>query len=344
MGRAVDIPEDKLNALSELLKTAGGCVTTDGGFATQLERHGADINDPLWSASCLITIPELVRKVHREYLEAGAGVISTASYQATIQGFQSRGLSTNEAEDLLQRSVRIAQEERDRVWKESQNREHARTARAGSNLRALVAASIGSYGAYLADGSEYSGDYGPSMTVDKLKDFHRRRLVVLADAGPDLLAIETIPCKLETQALVELLHEEDLRIPAWISFNSKDGVNVVSGDSFSDCVALVDKCPEVAAVGINCTPPRFILDLIHAARKVTNKPIVVYPNSGEHYDPVIKQWVESTGITDTDFVSYVHEWRKAGAQLIGGCCRTTPNTIGAIYKALHEHPHVHVTN
>ncbi|KAG0583725.1 hypothetical protein M758_3G158100 [Ceratodon purpureus] len=343
MGRTMDVQEDTFevpetfNTVTELLKQAGGCVATDGGFATQLERHGADINDPLWSALCLITMPDLIRTVHREYLEAGAGVISTASYQATIQGFQSRGLSVKEAEDLLQTSVRIAREERDRFWKEYQMKVHAGTAQAGSYQRALVGASIGSYGAYLADGSEYSGDYGPSMTVEKLKDFHRRRLVVLADAGPDLLALETIPCKLETQAIVELLDEEKLRIPAWVSFNSKDGVNVVSGDSLTDCVALVDKCTRVVAVGINCTPPRFILDLIRAARKVTNKPIVVYPNSGEHYDPVIKQWVESTGITDTDFVSYVHEWRKAGAQLIGGCCRTTPNTIGAISKTLHEH-------
>lgn len=349
MGRTMDLQKEKSheleasNIVTELLKQAGGFVATDGGFATQLERHGADINDPLWSALCLITMPDLIRTVHREYLEAGAAIISTASYQATIQGFQSRGLLVEEAEELLQSSVRIAREERDRFWKEFQNKVLAGTARAGSRQRALVAASVGSYGAYLADGSEYSGDYGPSMTIEKLKDFHRRRMVVLADAGPDLLAFETIPCKLETQALVELLDEENLRTPAWISFNSKDGVNVVKGDSLTDCVALADKCAKVVAVGINCTPPRFILDLIRAAREVTNKPIVVYPNSGEHYDGILKQWVESTGITDTDFVSYVHEWRKAGAQLIGGCCRTTPNTIGAICRSFHDDTHVHKT-
>lgn len=350
MGHTLNLHHDtfqepeRSETITELLKQAGGCVVTDGGFATQLERHGADINDPLWSALCLITMPHLIRTVHKEYLQAGASVISTASYQATIQGFQSRGLSTKEAEDLLQTSVRIAQEERDSFWKEYQNKVRAGTAHAGLYQRALAAASVGSYGAYLADGSEYSGDYGPSMTVDKLKDFHRRRLMVLADAGPDLIALETIPCKLETQALVELLAEENLRVPAWISFNSKDGTNVVSGDSLSDCVALADKCTQVRAVGINCTPPRFILDLIQAVRKVTNKLIVVYPNSGEYYDPEIKQWVESTGVSDTDFVSYVHEWRNAGAQLIGGCCRTTPNTTEAISKALREHTHAHVTN
>ncbi|KAG0632508.1 hypothetical protein M758_1G332900 [Ceratodon purpureus] len=166
MGRTMDVQEDTFevpetfNTVTELLKQAGGCVATDGGFATQLERHGADINDPLWSALCLITMPDLIRTVHREYLEAGAGVISTASYQATTQGFQSRGLSVKEAEDLLQTSVRNAREERDRFWKEYQMKVHAGTAQAGSYQRALVGASIGSYGAYLADGSEYSGDYG----------------------------------------------------------------------------------------------------------------------------------------------------------------------------------------
>lgn len=347
MGRTIDVPEDTLqesetsNVVLELLKQAGGCVVTDGGFATQLERHGANINDPLWSAVCLITMPDLIRKVHREYLEAGAAVISTASYQATIQGFETRGLSTKDSEDLLQLSVRIAREERDRFWKEYQNKVHTGPGQAGSYHHALVAASIGSYGAYLADGSEYSGDYGSFVTVEKLKNFHRRRLLVLADAGPDLLAFETIPCKLEIQALVELLDEEKIRIPAWVALNSKDGVNVVNGDSLTDCVGLLDNCTKVVAVGINCTPPRFILDLIRVARKVTSKPIMVYPNSGEHYDAVIKQWVECKGSTDTDFVSHVQEWRKAGAQLIGGCCRTTPNTIRAISRVLYEHTQVY---
>ncbi|CAK9219444.1 unnamed protein product [Sphagnum troendelagicum] len=337
------IASEPFERLNELVKQAGGCVAIDGGFATQLERHGADINDSLWSALCLITMPELIRKVHREYLEAGARIISTASYQATIQGFQSKGFSKEEGEIFLCRSVEIACQERDLFWEEHQQQAQGQNVGPGKVQRALVAASIGSYGAYLADGSEYSGDYGPNMTIEKLKDFHRGRLLVLANAGADLLALETIPCKLETQALVELLTDEDVPIPAWISFNSKDGTNVVKGDSFDECVGLADKCKKIVAVGINCTPPRFIHDLICTVRKATLKPIVVYPNSGEQYDPSIKQWVESTGVSDTDFVSYVPEWRDAGAQLIGGCCRTTPTTIQAISNALHENLHLHTT-
>ncbi|KAH7282861.1 hypothetical protein KP509_35G050600 [Ceratopteris richardii] len=313
-----------------LLKQSGGCLVVDGGLATHLEHLGANINDPLWSALCLIKNPELVRQVHREYLEAGAHIIITASYQATIPGFCSRGLSLAESEELLRRTVLLAVEARDAFRKSQQEKDID-----DKNLQpALVAASIGSYGAYLADGSEYSGIYGPEMTLEKLKDFHRRRLQVVAEAKPDLIAFETTPNKIEAQAYVDLLREEAIDVPVWITFNSKDGVNVVSGDPFEECIGLAASCPSVVAVGINCTPPRFIHGLILNAKKVTTKPIIIYPNSGEMWDGEKKEWVPSTGVSDTDFVSYVHKWRESGASLIGGCCRTTPKTIRAISEAL----------
>ncbi|KAJ3687390.1 hypothetical protein LUZ61_016554 [Rhynchospora tenuis] len=310
--------------MRDFLAKAGGCAVLDGGLATELEAHGADLNDPLWSAKCLLTSPHLIRQVHLDYLHSGANIIITASYQATIQGFQSKGFSTEESENLLRKSVHIALEARD-VFHQTHHHHPV-----------LVAASIGSYGAYLADGSEYSGDYGESVTLETLKDFHRRRVQVLAEAGPDILAFETTPNKLEAQAYAEILEEGDVKIPAWFSFNSKDGVNVVSGDSLLDCAAIADACSKVVAVGINCTPPRFIHGLILSLKKVTEKPILIYPNSGERYDPDKKEWVASTGVTDDDFVSYVTVWRQAGAALIGGCCRTTPNTIRAITRSLNK--------
>jgi len=339
MGRALHLLSEEpesFKAFADLLKRAGGCVAIDGGLATQLEQHGADIKDPLWSALCLITSPDLIRKVHKEYLEAGAEVLVTASYQATLQGFEARGLTQAEGEALLQKSVTIACEERDRFWDQYIDRLRLGLAESGMYRRALIAASIGSYGAFLADGSEYSGDYGPDMTKTKLKDFHRRRLLVLADAGADLLAFETIPCKLEAQAFVEILEEEDIQIPSWLVFNSKDGLNVVNGDSFDECIALAANSKKVVAVGINCTPPRFIDGMIRAARKVTSKPIVVYPNSGECYDGIKKEWITCTGMGEKHFISHVAEWRESGANLIGGCCRTTPITIKAISKVLHD--------
>ncbi|KAJ4820038.1 Homocysteine S-methyltransferase family protein [Rhynchospora pubera] len=248
--------------LEELIEKAGGCAVIDGGFATQLEALGADINDPLWSALCLISNPHLIKKVHMQYLEAGADVLITSSYQATIPGFLSKGLSIEEAEKLLQKSVKLAIEARDNFWTHLQ-----KNPKDGYN-RALLAASIGSYGAYLADGSEYSGVYGPDIELDKLKDFHRRRLQVLASAEPDLLAFEAIPNKLEAQAIVELLNEEKVNIPSWICFSSVDGKHTPSGHSFKECLEILNCCERVPAIGVNCTSPHFIDKLIHELRKV----------------------------------------------------------------------------
>ncbi|XP_073131515.1 homocysteine S-methyltransferase 1 [Henckelia pumila] len=318
------------NVLEDLLEKSGGCAVVDGGFATQLERHGASINDPLWSALCLIKDPNLIKRVHLEYLEAGADILVTSSYQATLPGFLSRGLSMEEAESLLTKSVSIAVEARDKFWVTVKRK-------SGHNYnRALVAASIGSYGAYLADGSEYSGNYGPDVTLEKLKDFHRRRLQVLVEAGPDLLAFETIPNKLEAQACVELLDEEKVEIPSWICFSSVDGENAPSGESFEECLGIINKSSRVGAVGINCAPPHFVLTLVQKFKEWTGKAIVVYPNSGETWDGVAKKWRPSKCFDDEKFEIFATQWRDAGAKIIGGCCRTTPCTIRAVSKVLKK--------
>ncbi|PIN04447.1 Homocysteine S-methyltransferase [Handroanthus impetiginosus] len=331
--KSVDHPS---SFFANFLRQCGGCAVIDGGLATELERHGADLNDPLWSAKCLISSPHLIRRVHLDYLEAGANIIISASYQATLQGFEAKGISREEGEALLEKSVKIACEARDIYYDRAMKGSLDISGDGVTPIHrpVLVAASVGSYGAYLADGSEYSGIYGENIGLETLKDFHRRRVQVLADSGADLIAFETIPNKLEAKAYAELLEEEDMNIPAWFSFACKDGTNVVSGDSIQDCASIADSCEQVVGVGINCTPPRYVHELIQSIRTVTTKPIVIYPNSGETYDANTKEWVPSTGVKDVDFVSYVAKWREAGASLIGGCCRTTPNTIRAISKAL----------
>ncbi|KDP21419.1 hypothetical protein JCGZ_21890 [Jatropha curcas] len=329
---------EQSSLISDFLRQSGGVAVIDGGLATELEQHGADLNDPLWSAKCLLTSPHLIRTVHLDYLEAGADVIITASYQATIQGFEAKGFSSQEGEALLKKSVEIACEARDIYYERCQTGacDGNNDNRVLKQRPILVAASVGSYGAYLADGSEYSGIYGDDITLETLKDFHRRRVQVLADSGADLIAFETVPNKVEAQAYADLLEEENIKIPAWFSFNSKDGINVVSGDSLLECASIAESCSKVAAVGINCTPPRFIHGLILCIKKVTSKPILIYPNSGESYDADLKEWVQNTGISDEDFVSYVNKWCEIGASLIGGCCRTTPKTIRAIYWTLRR--------
>ncbi|KAF2952528.1 hypothetical protein DAI22_01g342700 [Oryza sativa Japonica Group] len=304
MGRGGDV-DGAAGALRRFVREAGGCAVVDGGLATELEAHGADLHDELWSASCLVSAPHLIRKVHLDYLDAGANIITSASYQ----GFQARGLSRERSEALLRRSVHIAQEAR-AIFAEGWSKGPYANHRSSPRRPVLVAASIGSYGAYLADGSEYTGDYGISVTKETLKSFHRRRLQVLADAGPDLIAFETIPNKLEAQA---------------------------SGDPITECAAVADACARVGAVGVNCTAPRLVHGLILSIRKVTSKPVVVYPNSGETYVAETKEWVESEGgASETDFVSCVGKWRQAGAALVGGCCRTSPATVRAISWALRE--------
>lgn len=292
-------------------------LVLDGALATELERRGCDLHDPLWSAKVLIETPDLIRQVHQDYFEAGADCAITASYQASVAGFIRRGLSRAEALDLICRSVRLAMEARAAFWREPSNR--------SGRPRPLVAASVGAYGAFLADGSEYRGDY--DLSEAELMDFHRPRMAALLEAGPDLLACETIPCFAEARALARLLAEFP-GAGAWISFSARDEVRVCHGESLAECAAWLDDRPQVVAVGVNCTAPSHIPALIAAARAATGKPIVVYPNSGETYDPESHCW---EGVAScADFAAEARIWHERGARLIGGCCRTTPDHIREI--------------
>ena len=292
-------------------------LVIDGALATELERRGCDLKDNLWSAKILLEQPERIKQVHYDYFKAGADCAITASYQATIEGFSKRGLSAQQALALIQKSVRLAVQARDEFWAEESNR--------AGRAKPFVAASVGPYGAFLADGSEYRGDYG--LTETELMNFHRPRMHALIEAGADILACETIPSLLEAQALVKLL-EEFHSIEAWISFSCRDEVHINEGQRLEDCVRLVEASPYVAAVGVNCTSPQFIPALIHEARKATNKPVLVYPNSGETYDASKNNW-DGHPVYES-FGEEAKEWFQAGARLIGGCCRTTPEDICTI--------------
>jgi homocysteine S-methyltransferase len=310
------------NPISSILESQK-VVILDGALATELERCGCDLNDPLWSARVLLETPELIRQVHADYFIAGADCAITASYQATFEGFGRRGLTQNQAADLMQLSVSLALEARDAFWAVPENRI--------GRVKPFVAASVGPYGAFLADGSEYRGDYG--LTEVQLIAFHRARMAVLAASGTDMLACETIPSLLEATALAKLL-EEFPGTNAWISFSAKDGVHVNNGETFAECVQALEPFPQVIAVGVNCTAPQFIPDLVRSARGLTQKPIVVYPNSGETYNATLKCW--SSEETYQSFASDARAWFEAGANLIGGCCRTNPEHIQALRLEISE--------
>ena len=308
-----------MNPVSAFLEKYNA-VILDGGLATELERRGADLGDPLWSAKLLLENPDLIRQVHYDYYAAGADVATTASYQATIPGLMQRGLDREQAANVLRLSVTLAQQARDQFG-------HADARRP----RPLVACSVGCYGAYLHDGSEYRGDYG--MTVQQLIDWHRPRLEILAGSGADLLACETVPCLVEAEALVKLLSEFS-HIPAWLSFSCQDERRLCHGESFVDAVQIANKSANVVAVGVNCTAPRFVEGLLNAAAGVARKPLLVYPNSGETWDAAHRRWVVTTA--EPDWYEYVKRWHRAGARLIGGCCRTTPETIRMIAQTLRQ--------
>lgn len=293
----------------------------DGAMATELERRGCDLRDPLWSAKVLLENPELIRAVHADYFAAGADVAITASYQATFEGLAARGLDRDQAAELMALSVRLAAEARDAFW--------ADPARRAGRPRPLVAASVGPYGAMLNDGAEYRGDYG--LGEDELAAFHRPRLAALAAAGADLLACETIPSLEEARALARLLPEFP-GVWAWVSFSCRDGAHTSHGEPIAACAAFLDAHPQVAAVGVNCTAPQHIAALAAAAREATTKPIVIYPNSGETWRAEDGAWEGEA--SREEFARQALAWHAAGARLIGGCCRTTPEHIAELAAAL----------
>jgi homocysteine S-methyltransferase len=289
----------------------------DGALATELEHRGYNLKDALWSAKILLEQPQAIKQLHYDYFKAGADCVITASYQATLEGFMKRGLTEEQAYALLQKSVKLAIEARDEFWAEEINRV--------GRSKPFVAASVGPYGAFLADGSEYRGNYG--LTEEQLIEFHRPRMRALIEAGAELLACETIPSPIEARALVKLLGGFE-GVSAWISFSCHDEAHVCEGEKLEECIRQVQASPQVAAVGINCTSPKFIPALIREAKKATDKPILVYPNSGETYSAEKKDWND-----DPVYESFGEEakvWYEAGARLIGGCCRTSPQDIRVI--------------
>lgn len=289
----------------------------DGAMATELEKYNCDLNDALWSAKVLMENPELIKKVHLDYFHAGADIALTASYQATVEGFMKRNLTKEAAKNLIIQSVTLAAEARDEYW--------AATIDKANRPKPLVAASVGPYGAYLADGSEFTGNY--KVTKEALVQFHEERIAILLDAGADILICETIPCLMEAEAILSILKRYS-NIYAIMSFSAKDEQHISNGEKIADCAKLLDPATQVAAIGINCTNPEYIVGLITEIKQQSAKPIAVYPNSGETYHPEDKTWSSET--TATDFGTLSKAWYQAGAKIIGGCCRTSPRDIEKI--------------
>jgi homocysteine S-methyltransferase len=284
----------------------------DGGMSNALEDRGHDLSDDLWTARLLRDDPAEIVAVHRAYFEAGADVATTASYQASVPGLARTGLSEDAAAGLIRRSVELAREAADAVG-ESTGRRH------------LVAASVGPYGAALADGSEYRGRYGVSAAT--LRDFHGPRLELLASSSPDLLAVETIPDLDEAEVLVPLLDE--LGLPSWFSYSVRGG-RTRAGQPLRAAYGVLAGSTAVMAAGVNCSAPPDVLGAVETAVSVTGKPAVAYPNRGEEWDAWSHTWA-GEGAFDPALAT---GWVDAGARLVGGCCRVGPADIARLASHL----------
>jgi homocysteine S-methyltransferase len=270
-------------------------VVLDGGFSTQLQNYGVELSGALWTGAALMDTPDLVGRTHLDFVEAGAQIISTASYQVSRAGCEAVGLSASDADAALLASVSLARE-----------------ATAGTSV--MVAASVGPWGATLHDGSEYRGNYGVSQGF--LEDFHRERLRVLAQASPDYWAVETIPELTEARALATVL-AEFVEIPAWFSFSCGSSQTLASGEPIQEVLESVSSLPSVMAVGVNCVPPEWVETLVGTLASHTELPIIAYPNRGGRWDPATGQWSQAKGMT---LVEGLPRWRDAGVSYLGGCC------------------------
>jgi len=285
----------------------------DGGLSNQLEKQGHDLNHKLWSAKLLESDPEAIIKAHLAYLEAGAHCITTASYQATIPGFMSIGYDMATAESLINKSVHLAEKAIKRFYI--------------NGTKPLIAASIGPYGAYLADGSEYHGNYG--ISEETLRDFHERKIRLLDHSNADILACETIPSFKETIVLANIL--KDINKKTWISFSCKDEFHINDGTPIEDCIDILSDHPNIFAIGVNCTSPKYISGLVKAIKpRIKDKRIIVYPNSGDVYNAETKVWSDLS--SSEQLLTHAIRWINQGVDIIGGCCRIGPEEI----KSLRE--------
>lgn len=305
--------------LTKILTTSQ-LLITDGAAGTHLEAMGCDLNDELWTAKILKDRPQLIKQLHRDYFQAGADFGGSVSYQATIEGYMNKGLSRAESVDLIKASASLLLEARQEWWEsegKTQNRRYP-----------LAAASIGPYGAFLADGSEYRGDY--QLSNQALRQFHQERIEILWEQGVDLIAAETIPRLDEALVIAEIVQQ--LGAKCWITFSAMNESQICNGQEISECIRALEPFDCVVAVGVNCTAPQYIGGLVERVNKVTDKPIVVYGNLGNSYDPDSKTWCEHDKPGAMSYLDYAKHWKNLGAKIIGGCCGTTPKEIKQIFS------------
>ncbi|WP_445490792.1 homocysteine S-methyltransferase [Niallia sp. 03133] len=297
-------------------------VLLDGAIATEIEKKGVNIQNELWSANAVIDNPESIKQVHTDYFKAGADIATTNTYQASIDGFKRNGWTIEEAEKLIEKTVSIAKDARDEFWGNISEQDKMK------RPFPLIAGSIGPYGAFLANGAEYTGEY--ELSDKEFEQFHLPRMKQIKDAQADLFAFETMPNFKESKVLANLLQSYFPNDFAWLSFSISDEKHISDGTPLKEAVSYFNSYPNICAIGINCTSILHIPEVILELKEVTTKPIVIYPNAGGSYDAVTKTWTDEKD--DDNYGNETRHWHDSGVELIGGCCRTTPHHIQQIKK------------
>lgn len=299
-----------------------------GALGTELEFMGFEVAGKLWSAQFLVDQPQLIQKIHETYLQAEADIITSSSYQASVPGLMEAGFSEEEAAQLIVKSMDLTKQARESVWRQLTEEEKDQRA------YPLLSGCVGPYAAYLANASEYTGYYG-AVSVKELKDFHRNRTQLLLDAGAELLCLETIPNLTETIALCQLLTQDFPQAEAYISFTAQEAGAISDGTDLATLARLVNDCPQILALGFNCSQPLLYDSLLAELRKWTDKPFVTYPNSGEIFDTEKQDWTELADDCEK-LVENTVRWQQQGSKIIGGCCRTRPAHIASLARHYKE--------
>jgi homocysteine S-methyltransferase len=291
----------------------------DGGLSTELEALGENLNDALWSARILLENPDAIYRTHKNYFDAGANVATTSTYQASLEGFQKRGLSVDQSKELIRLGIELADRARGDFLKEN------------PGGKAFVAASIGPFGAFLADGSEYRGNY--AARVQKIRNFHSSRIEIIQEVADkfDFWAVETLPSLEEALIVADILGEDPH--PAWFSFTLSDQQHIAEGTSLAEVARVLDENVAVSAIGVNCCHPAWVESALETISQNTSKPLLAYPNGGGEYDPSSKTWVSPREM-ELDGIS----WIAAGAKLVGGCCQTSAESLKPLYSRWLEPP------
>ncbi len=273
----------------------------DGGLSTALEAQGLAIDGAMWTGELLLSNPEAVTAAHRSFVDAGADIIITGSYQLSFEGGRRSGWTDDDVERALRNSTTAA--------------------RLAANDDTLVAASIGPFGAHLNDGSEFRGNYGVTDRV--IREYHDRRLELLLETEPDVLALETMPDLTEVRILLDLIESKSPDMPYWVSFTVSESGAISGGGTFAEACALVENYANAMAVGINCSPLAVITPTLSVVE--TDLPFIVYPNAGQTWDSDAMAWV---GVPEFATQLHVDEWVRLGARIVGGCCGYGPADIG----------------